>query len=451
VKSRDWFRVHSWVGIFGGLLLFVLCWSGTVATFSDEIDWLLNPVLRAERGSAPPASWGRIHEAVQRAFPDATVEWLQAPPHDGFAVQGVVRTPQSQLLRVYVHPSTAEVQGSTTYFNVQRFFRSFHMLLFLPYPPGTYVVGAFGVLLAVSTLTPLVFYKRWWTRFLELRTGRGRLALWSGLHKLTGLWSLWFGVLIAITGIWYLVEQASIDIAGAEFAYPPLPEWRVPPGNQHLPIDVLAERTSHIRPDLDVRSIHFVRDDRSQGVLFTGQAGHILVRDFANQLYFDPVDGTVIRDQAASDLGPLLRWVDTADPLHFGDFAGWLSQTIWFVFGLMLSALCLTGAYLHAARLIRESNSRRAYWPGTAAAVTVALFVLVGSFFGGWGDIRKYGALVDGARAWPQTPSTVIVFIAAWIAVTLSALWMWVRLILLTRRQTLSTTSQQQSETLSSA
>lgn len=428
MKSRGWFLVHSWLGVVAGLLLFVVCWSGTVATFSDEIDWLLNPAMRIE-ADAPRKSWEQLHDAVERAFPKDRVESLHLGPHAGFAVEAIVVTPEGQRLRVYVHPSSAKIQGDTTFFNVQRFFRSFHMGLFLKYPIGTYIVGFFGVVLALSTLAPLLFYKRWWKRFFELRRGHNTRALWSALHKLGGLWSVWFGLLIALTGIWYLVEQMSIDIADAQFVYPPMPQWQTQPGSQPLPLDVLVERAQQLRPELKISSISFARGENSQGVMFCGQAGHVLVRDCADRLYLDLNDGTVIKDRSVSDLSLLLRWVDTVDPLHFGDFAGLITQTIWFIFGLVLSALCLTGAYLHAGRLARESRSRRAHWPGMTAAIGVALLVLVASFGSGWFEIRNFGALVNGVREWPQVSTAAIFFIAGWIVMTLIALWMWVRLI----------------------
>jgi uncharacterized iron-regulated membrane protein len=432
MKGRDWFRVHSWVGVVGGLLLFVICWSGTVATVSYEIDWLLDPALRVD-AVGEPASWGTIHEAVQAAHPDATIEWMHAPRHRGFAVEAVIKTPAAQRLRVHVDPSTAVVQGQSTFFNVQRFFRSFHMGLFLTYPVGTYLVGSFSVLLLVSTLAPLLFYKRWWTRFFRLRHGRGARALWSELHKLAGLWSLWFGFIIAVTGIWYLAEQTSVDLADAQFAYPPSPEWRVPADATRLPLDALVARAQALRPELEIRSISFGYSDSTQAVLFSGQAGHVLVRDRANKLFLDPLSADVVLDQSADDLGLFLRWVDTADPLHFGDFGGLLSQFVWFVFGLLLSALCLTGAWLHAARLLRESRTRRAHWPGTAAAVLVSLLVLAASAAGGWREIRNYGALVDGVRLWPEVPGAVIAFLFGWLLLTLATLWFWLRLLTLVR------------------
>ena len=71
MKRRLWFDVHSWLGVLAGLMLFVICWSGTVAVFSHEIDWLLDARLRVEprRGTAP-ATWGQLQASVGKAFPD---------------------------------------------------------------------------------------------------------------------------------------------------------------------------------------------------------------------------------------------------------------------------------------------------------------------------------------------------------------------------------------------
>jgi uncharacterized iron-regulated membrane protein len=440
VKSRGWFRVHSWIGIVAGLLLFVVCWSGTVATLSDEIDWLLNPAIRVTAGNpvSDQASWEEIYDSVERSFPDAEVQWLDAALHDGFAKQVVVRTQTGQRLRVYVDPMTARVQGSTTYFNVHRFFRSFHMGLFLVYPVGTYLVCAFGVILLISTIAPLLFFKRWWTRFFTLHLGNGARALWSGLHKLSGLWSLWFGLLIALTGIWYLAEQASVDIADAQFAYPPLPPWQKQTDGEPLPLDDLVSRARELRPDLEIRSISFYRDDASYGVMFCGQAGHLLVRNCANKLYLDAFDGRVITDESANQIGPLRRLVHTADPLHFGDFSGLVSQVIWFVFGLVLSGLCLTGAYLHAARLVRESRSRHSHWPGTTAAIAVSALVLAASLYSGMVEVRNYGAPVDEGIEWPAIPNAVSAFILLWILTTVVILWFWARLVPLARKPAIS-------------
>lgn len=52
-KQRSlWWRVHAWAGLKLSLLLTVILLTGTLATISNEIDWLVRPAMRAACGSA---------------------------------------------------------------------------------------------------------------------------------------------------------------------------------------------------------------------------------------------------------------------------------------------------------------------------------------------------------------------------------------------------------------
>lgn len=420
--GRTWLWWHSWIGVTTGLLLFVICWSGTVAVFSHEIDWLLNPALRVEARADAPPRWEETIAAAGRAVPGHRITHFKLPERPGDAAELFGRSPDGTMVRVYADPSTAHVTGTTSYFNVQRFFRSFHMNLFYNTGPwGYFVVCAFALPLLASALTALFFYRRWWQRWWVLKWNRGAAVFWSDLHKTGGLWSLWFVLVMGVTGVWYFVE-----IAGVDLDYPPEPEFRQSAAGAALPMDTLLQQARAAWPALEPRNVYLPGGFWGDTVRVDGLAGDLLVRERANKLFLDPRTGAVQAQQRAADLPLAARWVDTADPLHFGNFAGWPVKLLWFVFGLLLSGLVLMGAYLHVERQRRKRQgpSRRAV---VTATYLVSALVLGAAVVGGWVEIRRYGPVVDGVRQWPQVLPQVIAFIAAWVVLTLAILAAWVR------------------------
>jgi uncharacterized iron-regulated membrane protein len=426
MKRRFWFSVHSWLGVMLGLLLFVICWSGTIAVVSHEVDWLLDARTRA----APcdrPVSWGRLEASVRAAHPDVEAMTLHAPMYSRSAAWAVVDTPRQKMLRIYLDPCTGRVLGETSYFNVQRFFRSLHMSFFdfgSGRMWGYWFVGAFSIVLLVMAITPLVFYRRWWRGFLTLKTRRGARVFWSDAHKLAGVWSLVFGFLIALTGVWYLVEFFDVNLG-----YPELTPIEGTPADRPQRLDDVIAIAQANWPSLRITSVTPAENNWLGPVVHVdGEGDAVLVRDRANYLVLDPANGKILRRQAAADVGWPARWVDTADPLHFGDFAGLWSKVPWVVFGLLLSILPLTGAYLHVQRL--RSASARSAWAGTGIAVGFTAVVLLIAVWAGWQEFLGYGPIIDGTQVPPPVSSAVIAFIAGWVLATLAVLAMWAWFVL---------------------
>jgi uncharacterized iron-regulated membrane protein len=198
-----------------------------------------------------------------------------------------------------------------------------------------------------------VFYKRWWTKLIVLRFGKGSRIFFSDLHRMTGVWTLLFAVLIGVTGGWYLVELP-VNWAGLTKT-PDLPRVSKKTLVTHesdaemLSPQAWVQIAERAMPGLKVRSIGFPTK-RDSPARITGQASAWLVRQRANQVLVDPFTGEVLFQQRAEELGGLLRWVHTADELHFGTFGGLTTKLIWFAFGLVLSALIPIGAYLWVRR-----------------------------------------------------------------------------------------------------
>ena len=417
--KRLWFVWHSWMGLTAGLMLFVVCWSGTFAVLSDEVDRLVNPAIQASHSDR--LAWDAAYEAAIAARPDIEGISMAAPAGPGEALLIFGSNAEGDPIRLYADPATGRILAETGFFNVQRFFRSFHRNLFLvglfefgAAGTGDLIVTSMAIVLLLQLVTSLIFYKRWWRGFLALDWGHGPKVFWSSVHKAAGVWSLWLAAIMAITGIWYLVEFYLPQPAGDD-------KLPVVAADADRPLNLAAAIAAAERayPGFSARSV--ATGDFT--VELTGQDGSLFTRDRAARV-LTTFDGTrVVQVQRVSELSALDRWAHMADPIHFGDFGGLWSQIPWFLFGILLSGLSLTGAYLHVKRQRRRGQTRLRTPIFLAYAATIAILAVSVRY--GMLEIRDYGP--DGH--WPVVPLGAAIFIGAWILSTLAALALWMKAV----------------------
>jgi len=425
------FRLHGWIGLNLGLLLFVICLSGTVATLSYEIDHWINPAQQVEPQDAP-VDWTAMHASVAEAFPDGQNLGIYAPGSGYAAMQkntaavAYVAVPTGETRKVYLNPYTGKVQGHTSFFNTQRFFRTFHRRLF-DGNRGIALVTLMGLPLLISALAGWLFYKGWIKQMLTLRWSRGPRLRWSDLHKGAGIWGLLFTLLIALTALFYFVEVVLLATDDYDTLLPePLPqveEASLPdfgPQPELLPANEYVRAAKDTLPGLTVHSVRMPHSP-VDAVYVDGQAGNPLTRDRADRVHLHPFTGEVLGVQQTSDLGALPFITDAADPLHFGYFGGFWTKVLWCAFGLMLSFSILSGTYLWVVRSQprqRRNVSSKTEDPPTsngfgpvpmlrgavvATAITLAYFVVVsiGTVTGIQDRAPQHGPEVDIATVYP--------------------------------------------------
>ena len=374
-KGRSvWWIVHSWLGLKLSIFLSFILLTGTLAVFAHEIDWLVTPAMRVTPRDAPQASWGKLAQAAARSDPTARLQALYAPIDPWFAAEAWMDHGQGAPSRVYIDPWTARVTGTHGWANVHRFLRQVHRHLMLPTKIGIPIVSSLALLLATSLVTGIVTYKKWWRGFLRRPRGGDPRRLTGDLHRLAGLWSLWFVALIAVTGVWYLVETL-----GGSAAVPELPKVATSAPSTGAALDRIVALVQRERPTLKIREIRFTEDN---GVILLGQDQAWLVRDRANGVAVDPSTGRVTMSLDNRDLNVHQRISEMADPLHFGTLGGLTTKIVWFVFGALLTALAVTGAIIYTLRLTREGRATRrklkVAWAGmgTWAYICTALLLL---------------------------------------------------------------------------
>ena len=199
------FRLHAWVGIIFGPLLYVICLSGSFAVFSNEIDWLLNPKIKSQPGKI---NWDLVYSKFNESYPNYELTTVRAPRHSGFAAQSYAKSENGKTLRVYSNPVSGEVQTLENFWNTQRFFRSFHRRFFIqPGKVGILFVSLYALPLIVLVILGVrVQGKKIMKLIYNVRKTKNQKKLFSNYHLLLSNWSWIFAVIISLTGIWYGVE-----------------------------------------------------------------------------------------------------------------------------------------------------------------------------------------------------------------------------------------------------
>ncbi|WP_341915704.1 PepSY-associated TM helix domain-containing protein [Ferrovibrio terrae] len=359
-------RLHGLLGFWLCLVLGWICLLGTLTSIGHELDWLADSALRVSVpvGAVPGdhVSWGRMEAAISQAHPDWTIQRITAPQGSRFAAEARVLTADRQPRLVYIDPYRATLTGEGPRETIQSTLRQLHRQFYLPniggINIGVYLVTPFALVILLMLITGLVIYPHVWRGLFRLRLRAGLGPLLQDLHRLIAGWSLWFLLAMALTGMWYFAERLLLDTGNR--LEPPAPK-AAPSSSPLLPLDNLTAQAQAAFPELKITAVYYPRR-KDDALRLDGQAGDWLVRDRANKVYLDPRTGAVLAVERIAGQGVWRRWDETANPLHFGDFAGTWSRLIWFVFGAGLTALVFSGAWMYwrALRQQRALQQRRA-------------------------------------------------------------------------------------------
>lgn len=350
------FLLHSLFGLKLSLFLGFVCLTGTIATVSHEIEWLAQPEVRGASDGRTD-NYAGMWALVQERYPDAYIQSLgtfDRADSSYFARQADLTLPNGTERRVYIDPSRMTVTGEGSGHSFHAIMRGLHYYLLLPTEWPFYLVSGLGFVMILSLVTGLITYKKFWRGFFRLPRWDRSTRTWSGdLHRLLGLWSLWFVGVIGLTSIWYFVERAAPSMESE----PPLARARAylpAPEAERVGRWVAAARARFPGISITFVQMPYGEDDP---VVVQGQWRAWLVRERTNAIFIDPADDRVIGTRDAGSMSAVERWVHTADPLHFGNFGGLTSKLIWVLFGLMLTGLCVTGVIIFSKRTAHAARA----------------------------------------------------------------------------------------------
>lgn len=352
------FVLHSWAGIITGLLMFIVCFSGSVVVFKNEIDLWANPSLAQLPRADKPAPLDTVLAQLQAHYPGAMVETIALPdainPHY-FAFVREPGAPASTRTKVALRSDTGAVVGPVDS-QLGQYLRMLHVFLFFG---PRWIVGFLGAAMLVLIATGIVIHRKILAELFTQRWGRSLRVVMSDLHKCVGIWGLGFHILIAGTGAWMglapLFEQsfkylttpapASTPQAAADSAAAPSRKAAAAAPAPMVSLDALYAAAQQAAPGLQARYASLQRwGTASASVAFTGSLqGHLLS---TARVEANAATGALTRVHDPRTQGFWSQFNGLMEPLHFGDFGGLTLKWLYFVLGMTPAFLSLSGTLI---------------------------------------------------------------------------------------------------------
>ncbi|WP_077284606.1 PepSY-associated TM helix domain-containing protein [Cognaticolwellia aestuarii] len=370
LSNRFWFQLHGWCSLPIWVIFCFVCLTGTISVISHELTWLTNPASRAtnpQNLDEKPAS--ELVSIVEKAYPSAKVSTVMS--FESYLINAVIFTDSDKPFAIaYVNQYTGEIQEINQSITFVNFMRSLHGWLLFPwhhnYSVGYYLVCAMAVVMLGALITGLIIYKRFWRAFTQpkVRLKQGKKTLLADLHRLAGVWSIWFLMLMSLTGLWYLVQAIlwhadyNIEPHSPIVAIEQLPQQQEG-GKSPLPTFSLQNALTIAEdkfPDLKNTYVMLPEHNRDTYKIY-GEGDFIFYDQYAYGVIVDPWTGAVVDQRSPDDMTTLQAMSHIADPLHYGTIGGIWTKIIWFIFGVLLTGMSITGFLMWGSRTVKAARS----------------------------------------------------------------------------------------------
>lgn len=349
------FHIHRWTGIVCAIPLAIILISGTVAVYKDEIDEALNPsllVVQPGSGHVPIDSAFAAVNDVSRPVTRIELPALDHQPYSLFR-PGVARTVE----QVAVDPYRGAVLGARRVdTNFAYVLRQIHLRFYYFGATGRIVVGVFGVIMLISGITGLILYPRFIRaqKWHTVRWSRGPQWVHSDLHKLLGIATLLLNILWAFTGAVLGLENLANYHKPTQRLLHPQPSVRASSSILRVSLDGVVAKSRVAIEGFVPSSLTIPIRGRAPLVVYGNTHGGWTSKQ-SSWVAFDASTGAVLETHDEGRARMVTQVYNLHDPLHFGYFAGQLSKGIWFLFGILVSALPVTGIYVWWFKMRRMS------------------------------------------------------------------------------------------------
>ncbi|RXK85712.1 PepSY-associated TM helix domain-containing protein [Filimonas effusa] len=213
--------LHLWLGLITGIIVIIVCLTGCIWCFNEEITSILEPetrVAKQEKPVLPPSRLMAIAASELKDYRVTNYSVYQGKVFEVYAQPLNVKSNAGNA-RLYIDPYTGQVikkriyeKGEVPFF---RWILNGHRFLWFPWKLGRPIVNYSILIFVITLITGIVL---WWPRKWTKATREQAFKVkWTAslkrvnydLHNVFGFYSLLILLVISLTGMVWGIEWFS--------------------------------------------------------------------------------------------------------------------------------------------------------------------------------------------------------------------------------------------------
>lgn len=431
-------RLHTWLGLLFGWLLYFMFITGTIGYLDTEIDRWMRPELPVAHYPLPPATAiGRAQGYLQAHAPDAR-RWIITLPVDRnepymrVSWQAARGAPPTASGSAYLDPVSGRPIDTRDTSGGQTLYQMHWRLHYLPEWASQWIVSIAALALLIALVSGIVVHRRIFADYFTFRPAKGQRS-WLDAHNVVSVVSLPFQLMIAYSGLIFMMFSFMPLIAAAW--YGPGESGQNAFLNDVFPPLAYAQAARRSAPLVSLQWIHDDAQARSGGkpigalevenpndahtrILVVGSfaEGPLRATDI---LAYDGASGERLAQRSAWQTGPK-AFRDLMLGLHEGMYATPLLRVLYVLSGLLGAAMIATGMVLWTVKRHQGAERGRGA-PHTDlhvvarlnVAVVIGLPVAIGAYF--WAN-RLLPLRMDHRAQWE-----IHILFAVWLLMFFAA------------------------------